>query len=76
MIMHSLGILGKQKEIMKCQINLDTITLLGSQKLMGDVFKFNTHTLERARQLEKNSMKRAFQSWFHDQSPDLIIRIL
>lgn len=49
MIMHSLGILGKQKEIMKCQINLDTNTLLGSKKLMGDVFKFNTHTLERAR---------------------------
>lgn len=47
--MHSSGILGKQKEIMKCQINLDTNTLLRNKNLIGDVFKFNIYTFERAR---------------------------
>lgn len=48
-IMHSSGILEKQKEIMKCQINLDTNTLLRNKNLMSDVFKFNIYTFECAR---------------------------
>ena len=49
--MHSSGILEKQKEIMKCQINLDTNTLLRNENLMGDVFKFNIYTFELACQI-------------------------
>lgn len=41
--MHSSGILWKQKKIMKCQINLDTNTLLRNKSLMGDEFKFNIY---------------------------------
>lgn len=47
--MHSSGILGKQKEIMKFQINPDINTLLRNKNLMADVFKFNIYTFERAR---------------------------
>lgn len=49
--MHSSGILEKQKEIMKRQINLDTNTLLRNENLMGDVFKFNIYTFELACQI-------------------------
>lgn len=44
--MHSLGILEKQKEIMKSQVNPDTNTLGRRKNLMGDLFKFNTYTSE------------------------------
>lgn len=47
--MGSSGTLGKQKEIMKFQINLDTNSLLRNKNLMCDVFKFNIYTFEHAR---------------------------